>query len=163
MWRYDPQTGELLVPEQASTDPVLLQSYASAISFPASENQTRSEFAQESDINWLIDRYGSVPPAQRQLQYGGLTNFDADLTTAFEAIERAKEAHDALPPKVKEMYPSWQLLALEIARGDANPALGEELAEALKAKARKDKADAAAASSSAAAAAASTSDSASGN
>lgn len=101
-------------------------SLKSAISFPEEENKTRAEFRADSDINSLMARYGAIPPAQRQAQYG-IANFDDDLTTAYAAIDNAREVYNALPPEVKKLYPSWEQLAQEIARGDANPALGQEL------------------------------------
>lgn len=114
-----------------------------AISFPPEENQTRAEFAQDADINNLLSRYGAeaLLPANTRGIYGGHVNFDDDLTTAFEAIERAKDAHAALPADVKKLYPTWEALAREIARGDANPALGKDLAEKIKAAEDKEQAD----------------------
>lgn len=106
-------------------------SAATFVVTPPEEDQTRQEFKDEADLNWLLDRY-QVPPQGRSPAQYGVVNFDDDLTTAFEAVERARDAWEALPDEVKELYPSWQSLAEEIARGDANPALGEELAQALK-------------------------------
>lgn len=129
-------------------DPFWLEnSLAHAKVFPPEDNQTRSEFRDESDINFLLERYGALPPG-RGVHYGA-ANFDDDLTTAFETLERAREAHDQLPPAVKKLYPNWQMLALEIARGEENPALGEQLNERIKAldEAEKQKAKAEAAAS----------------
>lgn len=121
------------------------------------ESHTRQEFKDESDINFLLERYGAIPPG-RTPQYG-VVNFDDDLTTAFEAVQEARAAHARLPKEIRDLYPDWQSLAEEIAKGDADPALGANLETELQAHLQKVAADAAARSA-AAAAAASASDSA---
>lgn len=102
--------------------------------FPPEEDQTRREHAQEADVNYLLTRYGAgALVGNGNNGYYGVANFDDDLTTAFETIQRAKDAHAALPPEVRKLYPTWEALAREIARGDENPALGKELDEKVKA------------------------------
>lgn len=105
---------------------------------PLSETKslTRQEFKDDCDINAVLRRYGALPPG-RSLTYGA-HNFDGDLTTAFETVQTAREAYDSLPKAVKELYPSWDLLAAAVAAGDANPALGKELDAAIAAKAKAD-------------------------
>nr|QJB20329.1 MAG: internal scaffolding protein [Microvirus sp.] len=78
---------------------------------------TRQEFAQEADINWLVQRYGGqfaggVPP-----KYGD-NDFDIDLTTAYERMAEAQAMFDALPLKLRQAYPSITSLVEALEGGE---------------------------------------------
>lgn len=103
-----------------------IYSEATYVFTPPEENQTRSEFAADSDINSLITRYGAVPGTGRPQSFGSW-DYDMDLLNAYTSVEQARMRYEELPQEVKDHYPSWESLAREIERGQLDPALARDL------------------------------------
>lgn len=75
---------------------------------------TRQEFKDEADINKLLNRFGVH--SLRPVSYGDY-DYDVDLQTALDAIEKAERGYDRLPPELKEKYPNWDAVILALADG----------------------------------------------
>lgn len=80
------------------------------------EDVTRQEFKDECDVNKILSRLGALPPS-RPVHFGGDVDFDVDLLSAYEAVQRAREAYDALSPKIRAQYRDWQTLAADLVSG----------------------------------------------
>lgn len=73
------------------------------ISFDPKEGITKSEFAEEANINNIIDKYqrtGMLPAARSMPQFGDFSNVP-DYQTALESVRSAEEAFYALPADVR--------------------------------------------------------------
>lgn len=78
---------------------------------------TRQEFAQEADINWLVQRYGANFAGGVPVRYGD-HDFDLDLTSAYEQLSAAQATFNDLPPKLRKAYPTITSLMEALERGD---------------------------------------------
>lgn len=78
-------------------------------------DMTRQEFKDETNVNWLLQRYGVNIP-QKPIQYGQV-NFDLDLQQATSAVQEVKRVYARMPDEVKKKYPTWQALLLAIENG----------------------------------------------
>lgn len=88
-------------------------SLASGIAFDPSENMTRQEFKDETDINWLLNKYGALPQ-MREPQFQDV-DYDMDLLTAYEAVRQAQTVFGNLPHDIREKFGSWESLAAAMA------------------------------------------------
>lgn len=79
------------------------------LSCPCSESKTRAEFAEDSDINSLLSRYGALPPG-RPLTYGEV-DMDLDLLSAHLAVQKARDAFERLPRELREHAGDWETFA----------------------------------------------------
>lgn len=73
----------------------------------AEEGRTKSEFAQEVDINYLVKRFtrtGDWPEERKSLQYVDLTMLPQTYHENLEAIRQVKETFNNLPAEVREFY-----------------------------------------------------------
>lgn len=70
------------------------------ISCTKEEDRARQEFKNEADINWLLRKYGALPPVQSFPQ--GEVDFDLSLLDAKMAIADARSAYEAFPRVLRE-------------------------------------------------------------
>ena len=70
------------------------------------ETTTRQEFAQEADINYILDRFG-VNQQQRPVTYGEV-DYTVDLQQTLHAAEQLKRAHLNVPDELRDKYPTWE-------------------------------------------------------
>lgn len=69
-------------------------------------SMVKPEFAEESNINNIMDRYvrtGYLPPSEFAQQYGDFS-IPMDFDTAQEKILNARAAFKNLPPEVREEF-----------------------------------------------------------
>lgn len=71
----------------------------------AEPDPVRQEFKDEADVNVMLNKFGMNVPMQRQPQFGE-TDFDLDLHSAYIAVDRVNHAMQALPPELREKYPT---------------------------------------------------------
>lgn len=69
-------------------------------------SRTRPEFAEEKDINYMLDRFG-VNQQQRPVTYGEM-DMNPDLQSAMLAIAEAKKVVATVPPELRTKYPDWR-------------------------------------------------------
>lgn len=100
--------------DSAETNELL--SIASGVS-QFDESLTRQEFKDEADLNFLLQRYGILPPSLRQPVYGDF-NTDMDLVRAYETVREAETVFNGLPPQMRQAFGSWGNLAEAIANGE---------------------------------------------
>lgn len=77
-----------------------------AVSFEGEVSRTKQQFAQEVDINRIVDKWrrGQQPdPPSSRLAYGDFSNV-TDFHSALLAIQDADEAFDRLPAGVRERF-----------------------------------------------------------
>ena len=69
-------------------------------------SRTIQSFAQESDINWIVENFtrNGVLPEQRQPQFGDFTNLPTDYHIAMNQIRNADAAFMTLPAKVRSEF-----------------------------------------------------------
>jgi hypothetical protein len=71
------------------------------------KSMTKQEFRDESDINWIIKRYGPSEltnlSGQRQPMFGDFTGAE-DFATAKEMVQDAMEAFDTLPSRLRAAH-----------------------------------------------------------
>lgn len=121
---YAPQT-------QTDSDEVRdARSLATGIAFDPSSDPTRQEFAEESDINFLIRRYGRIPDTGMAVRFGEQLSFDMDLMTAFEAMSNARASYDQLPDHVRAKYPTIESLMAGLESGELSLAMPNPGSEA---------------------------------
>lgn len=87
--------------DQASLD--------AGLSCPACEDKTRSEFAQDSDVNSILARYGVLPQG-RPLAFGEVDT-DLDLLSAYSRLQEARQAFERLPKELREHAGDWATFA----------------------------------------------------
>jgi len=73
--------------------------FAPTLSCPPEEDRTRQEFKDEADIQWLLRKYGALPPV-RQFPLGEV-DFDVDLMTARTSLDLAKEGYSRMPDALR--------------------------------------------------------------
>lgn len=66
----------------------------------AEEDRTDQRYKNETDINWLLRKYGALPPVQSFPQ--GEVDYDLNLLDAKMAVADAREAYDAFPRVLRE-------------------------------------------------------------
>lgn len=91
-------------------------SIMSALDCGDSQDMTRQEFKDDADTNKLLNRFGVGLP-QRQAEYGQEINFDLDLQTALDTMNKARLAYRELPAEIRKQYPSWQRIVAAINSG----------------------------------------------
>lgn len=101
------------------------RSLATGIEFDPDGGITRQEFAQEADINWLVQRYGGVPDTGRPVRFGEF-DFDMDLTASFEALAVARDQYQSLPEELRRAYPSVEALVSALDRGEITLGIQED-------------------------------------
>ncbi|WNK14631.1 MAG: internal scaffolding protein [Microvirus sp.] len=70
------------------------------------ETRTQQHFAEEVDINTIVERFGitgQTPTGVRMPTYGDFTEAN-DFHSSLNAIVQAKEAFDQMPVKVKQRF-----------------------------------------------------------
>lgn len=78
---------------------------------PPEEDKARQEFAQQVDINRVVNQFGQNFHAMTPVS--GFDQ-DLDLQGAFAARAAAADAWERIPLKVRERFPSWaQLMAAD--------------------------------------------------
>lgn len=87
-------------------------SLATGLYCDPADDRTRQEFKDESDINWLLHRYGALPD-RRPVQYGD-EDFTTDLLSAYEAVQTAQNLFDSLDPTIRAQFASWRDLAQKL-------------------------------------------------
>lgn len=85
---------------------------------PPDEDRTRQEFGAEADMKNILARYQPVAPLPARY---GVQRLDADMTEVFQLRDLALQAYQDLPEDVRRQYPSWELLATAISRGEIQP------------------------------------------
>lgn len=78
---------------------------------------TRQEMKNETDVNFILSRFGVNGLNQRPLVYGE-TDYTLDLQGAYFAIEAAQAAYSALPDEIKKKYRTWPDFLNAIERGE---------------------------------------------
>lgn len=78
------------------------------------EDRCRQEFKNETDLSFLLRKYGALPPLQSFPQ--AEVDFDLDLLSAKMAVEDARAAYDAFPRVLREQL-SFQGFLAAVANG----------------------------------------------
>lgn len=89
------------------------------ITCTAEEDKARQEFKQEADLNFLMRKYGALPPVTQFPQ--GEVDFDVDLLTARVAVQEARDGYGRLPADFREAV-SFDQFMVSLANGEAFPA-----------------------------------------
>ncbi|QCQ85140.1 internal scaffolding protein [Blackfly microvirus SF02] len=76
-----------------------------ALTFQGEESLTRQEFAEETDINYILRRHGASE--QRIANYGGEVDYNLDLQQALSARDAATRANIQVPEEIRHKYPDW--------------------------------------------------------
>lgn len=79
------------------------------------DDRTRQEFKKDSDVNYLIKKYGANIP-MGNVRFG-VQEFGVDRFEALRRLETAQDTYDALPESVKAVYGDWETLLAAIADG----------------------------------------------
>lgn len=108
---FHPQT-QIDTPEERDR-----RSFASGIVCDLDADATRQEYAEQADINWIVNRFGGNLVTGLKPQFGH-NDFDTDLMGALETLAAARDQYDALPEKLRQAYPSISSLVEALDRGD---------------------------------------------
>lgn len=79
---------------------------------------TRQEFADEVDVNKLLQRYGAGAGLSRPPIFGRTVDYDVDLQMSIEAINAAQVGYRRLPSELREEYKDWRAVLAAIQNGD---------------------------------------------
>lgn len=90
-----------------------------AISFPVGEDRARQEFAEESDVNVILRRFGAGGFQVRPVQYG-IQDLDLDLQSVYDSASVASEAWEKLPERLRNRYAGWPELIQAVEAGEAS-------------------------------------------
>lgn len=74
------------------------------LDFDPEDDKTRQEYRDESDIHFLLNKFGGIDDPRRPLQFGE-ADFDVDLLQAHEVIRSARERYNSLPQHIRDKYP----------------------------------------------------------
>lgn len=79
-------------------------------------DMTRQEFKAETDIHFILQRFG----IEHFAHPGAFTevDFTQDLQSALAAIKEVEEAHNNLPPELKTKFPNWELVIQQLRSGE---------------------------------------------
>nr|UXQ87947.1 MAG: internal scaffolding protein [Microvirus sp.] len=70
----------------------------------ASKGRTKQEFKEESEINYILDKWmNGQPPQLRPLDYGDYSS-NLDFQEAMEIITKTKEQFAGLPAKIRDRF-----------------------------------------------------------
>jgi len=75
--------------------------------FCSDPSRTSQSFAEESDINWIVDRFvktGVPPDGMANPQFGDFTDLPSDYHSALNQIRNADAAFMTLPAKVRSEF-----------------------------------------------------------
>lgn len=86
-----------------------------AKSFVGAVDVTRQEFLRETDVNYILQRYG-LPGAQNPRF--GEQFADVDLQRAIQLQEELAEAYQRLPERLRRDYGSWGSIIAAADRGE---------------------------------------------
>lgn len=92
-------------------------------------SRTKQSFAEESDINTIVRRFGlsgEMPSAVAMPQYGDFTAVQ-DYHSALNVITAANEGFDALPAEVRSRFTNDPANLLAFLADDANRPEAEKL------------------------------------
>lgn len=89
---------------------------------------TQQHFAEECDINVLVERFGLIPPPSdvRLPMFGDFSGVK-DFKSAMDSIALANESFDAMPAKVRARFNHDPQAFLAFCSDDANRAEAEQL------------------------------------
>lgn len=79
----------------------------SMIWFDQDETQTKQEFKEEADINYLLTRFGANAQ-QKPVEWGQEVDYSLDLQTALDAMTAAQATTKQVPPELISKYPTWR-------------------------------------------------------
>lgn len=85
-----------------------------ALDFTGAEDVTRQEFLRETDVNYILQRYG-LPRADPQF---GEQFADVDLQRAIELQDELQAAYQRLPERLRRDYGSWGGIIAAADRGE---------------------------------------------
>lgn len=88
----------------------------SALDCSDSPDRTRQEHKQETDITYILSRFGANTFSQ-PAQFGE-ADFDLDLQQAMAAIVEAKNGFRSLPKELRVKYRGWRDMLNAAAAGD---------------------------------------------
>lgn len=74
------------------------------LDFDPEDDKTRQEYRDESDIHFLLNKFGGIDDPRRPLQFGE-ADFDVDLLQAHEVIRSARERYNSLPQHIRDQFP----------------------------------------------------------
>lgn len=102
-------------------------------------SETRTEFADEADINKILDRYTGPQSLQaRPVKYGETIDYTIDLQTALHAVGEAEAAYiDHVPPELRNNFPTWREWLNATASGQYQAALADLAEKKAKAEPKK--------------------------
>lgn len=94
------------------------------VACPPEEGRTKQAFAEEADINRLVERYGvpgvvSMPGVERAAMYGDFST-GLDFMEAQERILGARRAFQALPARVRDRFGNDPAALLEFLSDERN-------------------------------------------
>nr|QJB20334.1 MAG: internal scaffolding protein [Microvirus sp.] len=93
------------------------RSLASGIVCDLDADPTRQEYAEQCDINWIVERFGGNLVTGIKPRYGE-NHFDLDLMGAMQVMSDAAAQFEALPPKLRQAYPTISSLVEALNRGE---------------------------------------------
>lgn len=79
------------------------------------KDMARQEFKDESDINYMLSRFGVAPP--RGAPTYGEWDDTIDLQTSIHAVEEAKYAYSKLPESLRNKFNSMEELLTAVQNG----------------------------------------------
>lgn len=89
-----------------------------ALDFTGAEDVTRQEFLRETDVNYILQRYG-LPTANPQF---GEQFADIDLQRAIQLQQELSDAYQRLPERLRRDYGSWGGIIAAADRGELTAA-----------------------------------------
>lgn len=82
---------------------------------PDARSTTRQEYKKETDINYILGRFGVGP--QKPLNYG-TADYEIDLQNGLDAVRESQRAWKRLPADLKKRFPTWLSLLRAIDIGE---------------------------------------------
>lgn len=80
------------------------------------KDHTRQEFKDESDINYMLSKFGVTQP--RNAPMYGTWDDSIDLQNALAAVEEARVGYRTLPEELRKKFGSMEELLSAVNRGD---------------------------------------------
>lgn len=82
---------------------------------PTNKDTARQEFKDESDINYMLSRFGVTQP--RGTPTYGTWDETVDLQSALQSVSDARQAYQALPTVLKKKFNSMEDLLTAVENG----------------------------------------------
>lgn len=92
--------------------------------FPVSEDRTKQDFKDESDVNVVLRNFG-VQSLRLRPTAPIEVDWSVDLQAAYGRVLEAKARYHEMPEQIRSLYPTWEQFADAMRKGELSIEVGK--------------------------------------